>query len=88
MRVEYFFSRSYFLDCPRLMVKKFVALYLITEVYFALIIRYTFWFCSLVIEGSALKLPQTFREKFEQKLSSLAFYPTKASNKVLTFSGA
>jgi len=45
------------------------------EVCFALIVRFAFWFYALVIEGSTLKLPQAFREKLDQKLSSLAFYP-------------
>jgi hypothetical protein len=38
-------------------------------------VRFAFWFCALVIEGSALKLPQAFRERLDPKLFSLAFYP-------------
>ena len=40
---------------------------------FALIVCRTFWFRALVIEGSALKLPQAFRERLDPKLPSLAY---------------
>jgi len=39
---------------------------------FALIVCFAFWLCALVIEGSALKLPQAFRERLEPKLDFAA----------------
>jgi hypothetical protein len=50
------------------------------DVRFALIVQRTFWLCALVIEGSALKLPQAFRERLEPKLFSLAFLPQICHN--------
>jgi hypothetical protein len=44
----------------------------LVSVRIALVICNTFWYCALVIEGSALKLPQAFRERLDPKLSSLA----------------
>jgi hypothetical protein len=67
-------ERAWTVDCPRsgfLLLLRLLG----SEVSFALIVRCAFWFCTLVIEGSALKLPQAFRERLDPKLSSLAFYP-------------
>jgi hypothetical protein len=61
--------------CPRLF-------FLIARAFFcaefrlALAVCCAFWFLALVIEGSALKLPQAFRERLDPKLSSLAYFTT------------
>jgi hypothetical protein len=44
-----------------------------SDVCFAFIVRFAFWFGALVIEGSALNLPQAFRERLDPKLFSLAY---------------
>jgi hypothetical protein len=77
VRVTLFRSRSEYLDCPRIFW---------SDVRFAFTVRFAFWFCALVIEGSALKLPQAFRERLDPKLSSLAFSPNfvETSTKLLT----
>ena len=36
-------------------------------------VSFAFWFCSLVIEGAALKLLQAFRERLDLKLDSSPF---------------
>jgi hypothetical protein len=65
-RGRYFVHALSFLYCPR---------FLWAEVRFAFIVCCAFWFCTLVIEGSALKLLQAFRERLEPKLFSLALLP-------------
>ncbi|WP_024857414.1 hypothetical protein [Ruminococcus albus] len=50
--------------------------FLLAGVCLALKVRFAFWFYALVIEGlRPSNSPQAFREKLDQKLSSLAFYP-------------